>query len=65
MYIYNNELVNYKITIFVLVRIEIEFWHKIINNFNMICSVQMFIWRYFFNYWKLYVIIISLNLTLN
>ena len=43
MYIYNNELVNYKITIFVLVRIEIEFWHKIINNFNMICSVQMFI----------------------
>ena len=30
---YNNKLVNYKLTIFVLVRIEITFWYKIINNF--------------------------------
>ena len=29
----DNELVNYKITIFLLVRNEIKFWYKIINNF--------------------------------
>ena len=39
MYTYNNELANYKVTIFVLVRIEIKFWYKIINNFqhDMFC----------------------------
>ena len=32
--VYNNELVNCKVTIFVLVGIEIKFWLiKIINNF--------------------------------
>ena len=29
----NNELLNYKVTIFILIRIEIKFWYKIINNF--------------------------------
>ena len=32
-YICNNELLNYKVIIFVLVRIEIKFWYKIITNF--------------------------------
>ena len=31
-YIYNNRLITYKFTIFLL-RTEIEFWYKIINNF--------------------------------
>ena len=33
VYINNDKLVKYKVTIFVLVRIEIKFWYKIINNF--------------------------------
>ena len=32
IYIY-NELVNYKIAIFLLIRIKIKFRYKIINNF--------------------------------
>ena len=32
VYICNNELVNYKVTTFVLIRIEIKFLYKIINN---------------------------------
>ena len=37
IYLSNNELVNYKVTIFVLVRIEIKFWHKIINKHSVFC----------------------------
>ena len=39
-YVYDNELVNYKITIFVLVRTEIKFLYKIINNcYSIIITV--------------------------
>ena len=39
IYICNNELVKYKVTIFLLIRIEIKFWYKVLNNFyhNMFC----------------------------
>ena len=39
IYICNSELVKYKVTIFLLVRIEIKFWYKVLNNFyhSMFC----------------------------
>ena len=40
MYTYNKKVVIlYKVTIFIVVRIEIKFWYKIINNFwhSMFC----------------------------
>ena len=34
-YVYiHNELVNYKVRIYLLIRIEIKFWYEIINNFK-------------------------------
>ena len=33
MCIYNNALVNYNVTMFLLIEIKIIFWYKIINNF--------------------------------
>ena len=47
----------------VLVIIDIKFWYKIINNFSI--NVCMLLFLLLKNCWKLYAIIIWLNLALS